>query len=212
MKYLKMLGLAAVAAMALLAFLGASSASATTICTNTETPCSLANQYTTEAGHMNEIEASLETGTTATLKNTSGSIEDTCNTSTVKGSITNAGGAAATVTGNVTELAFGGCTNTTTVNNAAACSLEVHNIVNTDNGTVTGSGCTVTIVLFGVSCKFGVNNGTHLGVVTGGAMGTMDIEAVVRRIDGSSILCPETGLWEAKYTVTNPNGGFYVEP
>jgi hypothetical protein len=209
MKYVKALGLAIVATMALTAFLGASSASATVLCTATETPCSAANKYTTTQD--SEIEASLETGTTLVTRTTSGSIEDTCNNSRVKGNITAAGGATATVVVKVTELTFVGCTNTTTVNNEAACQLEIHSIANTDNGTLTGSGCTVTTVLFGVSCKYGLGNGTHLGVVTGGAMGTIDINAVVQRIDSSSILCPETTLWEGEYTITNPAGALYVE-
>ncbi|MGN6275765.1 MAG: hypothetical protein ACTHNP_07525 [Solirubrobacterales bacterium] len=210
MKYLKMLGLAAVAAMALTAFLGASSASATTICTQTETPCAAANQYTTTQD--NEIEATLESGTTATLRNTEGSIHDTCNTSTVKGHTTNAGGSAATVVGSITEIAFGGCTNTTTPNNAATCEMEVHNISGTDNGTMTVKGCTVAIVEFGVTCKYGAGNGKDLGTITGGTMGTIDVNGVVERIDSSSFICPETSVWEAKYTITKPTGGMYVEP
>jgi hypothetical protein len=210
MKYAKAFGLAAMAALALTAFLGASSVSATTLCTQTETPCAAANQYTTTQDK--EIEATLETGTTTTLKTTTGSIEDTCSTSTVKGEITNAGSPTTTVAGKVTEIMFGGCTSPTVPNNAAACNLEVHNIAGTDNGTLTGSGCTVTVFLFGVfDCKYGLGNGTHLGTVTGGAMGTIDINAVVVLIDNSP-LCPSTAVWEAKYTVTKPTGGMFVEP
>jgi len=207
---LKLLGLAAVAAMALTAFFGAGSASATTLCTQTETPCAAGNQYTLTQDNI--IEASLEAGTTAVLKNTSGSIEDTCNTSSIKAELTNSGGAAATVAGKVTEIAFGGCTNTTSVNNAATCTFEVHNVANTDHGTLTGSGCTVGVVAFGFPCWWSAANGTHLGTVTGGSMATLDIKAVVQRVDQSSFLCPSTAIWEANYTVTKPTGGMYVEP
>jgi len=210
MKHAQTVGLAAMATMSLMAFLGASSVSATILCTATETPCSTANKYTTTQDK--EIEASLESGTTVSFHGINGFIDNTCSSSSVKGEISNAGGATATVAETVKEIVLGGCTNTTVPNNAAACGLEIHNIAGTDNGTLTGSGCTVTMLLFGVECKFGLANGTHLGTVTGGAMGTPDIKAVVEKIDGSSILCPDTELWEAKYTITKPAGAMFVEP
>jgi hypothetical protein len=212
MRYVKRLGLVAMAAAALIAILGASSASATTICTQTETPCAANTQYTTTQDNI--IEASLETGSTAIWKGTSGSIEDTCTASGIKGEITNAGSSTTTVKIKVTETTFGGCKDPTSANNAATCTLEVHDIVNTDNGTVTGSGCTLTIIEGGgtVTCRYGYANGAHLGILTGGAMGTLDINALLVKIDTSSFLCPETEVLEAKYTVTKPTDALYVEP
>ncbi|MGN6276139.1 MAG: hypothetical protein ACTHNP_09475 [Solirubrobacterales bacterium] len=212
MKHLKASGLVAMAAMALMAILGAGSASATTICTQTETPCAAGNQYTTTQDNI--IEASLETGSTATWKGTGGTVEDTCTSSGIKGEITNAGSSTTTVKIKVTETTFGGCKDPTSANNAATCTIEVHNIVNTDNGTPTASGCTLTILEGGgtVTCRYGYGNETHLGILTGGAMGTIDINAVLVKIDTSSFLCPETEVLEAKYTMTKPTDALYVEP
>jgi len=212
MNYLKASGLVAMAAAALIAILGAGSASATTICTQTETPCAPANQYTTTQDNI--IEASLEEKTSVTWEHTGGPVVDTCTSSTIKGEITNAGSSTTTVKIKVTETTFGGCKDPTSANNAATCTLEVHNIVNTDHGTVTASGCTITIIEGGgtVTCRYGYANGAHLGILTGGAMGTLDINALLVKIDTSSFLCPETEVLEAEYTVTKPTDALYVEP
>ncbi|MGN6275766.1 MAG: hypothetical protein ACTHNP_07530 [Solirubrobacterales bacterium] len=210
MKVLKLLTFVVGVGIALVALLGANSASATVLCTQTETPCSAANKYTTTQD--NEIEASLEAGTTTVVRNTEGSIHDTCTSSSLKGHITNAGGSTSTVVWSITELTFRECTNTTTANNAAACELEAHRITGTDNATATVKGCTWTITEFGVTCHYGAGNGIDLGIVTGGTMGTIDVNAVINAIDNSSLLCPVTSVLEAKYTVTKPAGGLYVEP
>lgn len=210
MNYLKASGLVAMVAAALIAILGAGSASATTICTHTETPCAAGNQYTTTQDNV--IEASLEEKGSVIWKHTGGPVVDTCNTSNIKGEITNAGSSTTTVKIKVTETTFGGCTDPTTPNNAATCTFEVHNIVNTDHGTLTGSGCTVKIEFAGIVCNYGLANDTHLGIVTGGAMGTIDINAVMVLIDNSSFLCMKSERWEAKYTVTKPTDALYVEP
>lgn len=87
MNYLKMLGLAAVAVAALTAFLGAGTASATVICKTEPTAGVCPEGWDYSAGTKGK--ASLEKGTTAILRSTAGSIEDTCTESTVEGTSEN---------------------------------------------------------------------------------------------------------------------------
>jgi hypothetical protein len=218
MKYLKMLGLAAVAAMALMAFLGASSASATVLCTATETPCTGTHLITpTNDKWLHAVLEKLnpeEPSAAAYLLSTSGAGSTTaeplvkCTESTVTAESEETGDATHTAKGLVTSLTFGGCEGTT-VDVLAAGTLEVHHIANTDNGTVTSKNAEVTVNI-GVSCTYGSGAGTDIGTLTGGPMATMDISAVVNKVAGS-FLCPSTAIWEAKYTVTEPEP-LYVEP
>ena len=105
-----MLGLAAVAAMALTAFLGASSASATVLCKKTPTSgvCPAGETYPSGT----KLSASLDSGSSASLTDTSGEIlQDTCTVSTVGGEITSAGGSGKVVSGPVSSLTFSSCSN-----------------------------------------------------------------------------------------------------
>jgi hypothetical protein len=199
MKHVKMLGLAAIAAMALVAFVGASSASATALCKTNNTPCPVEWHYPIGT----EFHASLDPETTAILKTTGGAIENTCNTSTVKGTTETTGGSTETVGISVplNGLVFGGCTNTTDVLEGGT--LEIHHIAGTMNGTLTAKNFRVTILLGGVTCVYGAGTATDLGTVTGGTMATVDVNGVVNKVEGS-FLCPPTAIWEAKYTVTSP--------
>ncbi len=197
MKYLKMLGLAVVAAMALTAFLGAGSASAQTL-----------YKYTTPSANdaialETELVSSLETGTSALLKDTLGGANDTCTSSEVKGKIstnttTDAGG-------NISSLTFGGCSHTTTV--LANGSLEIKNIAGTTNGTVVSKGARVTVksTIFGVSCVANTGAGTTIGTLTGAksstANATMDINGVITLENG----CGDS-TWTGSYLVTSPAG------
>jgi hypothetical protein len=203
MKYLKMLGLAAVAAMALTAFLGASSASATVLCkTSLTTGCHAAG-WAYPSGTT--IDASVESGTKATLETLGGLIRDECSESTVKGSTTTTGSSSETIKGTVetANLSFGGCTATTDVLEGGE--LEVHWIAGTDNGTLTAKKFQVTVVIGGESCIYGTGTtGTDLGTVTGGSMATIDVSATVTKQAGSGANCTSTSNWTAKYTVTSP--------
>jgi hypothetical protein len=194
MKYLKMLGLAAIAAMGLMVFLGASSASATVLCTTTDTPACLMPY-----GQLTVIDASLSGS--AILESGSTTL-DTCTGGTVKGKINNAGGASETVSGNIEELTWTGCTNTT--DTTALGSLEIHYIENTHNGTVTGKASKVTVNTLGVTCTYGTGTGTHLGTLTGGEAPVLNISTTVPKIEGSFI-CPSSASWTASYTITEPH-------
>jgi hypothetical protein len=189
MKHLKMFGLAAMAAMALMGLVAAS-ASATALYSGA-----------TKQAVGAEIKSSLTTGGTASLTTTEGTELDTCTISEVNGTISNAGGASATVSGNVTKLHWTNCTVTT--HTLALGTLEIH-WTSGVNGTLTGSGFEVTTntKLFG-SCVFTLGTGTTLGTLTGSTTGdaVMDINAVATRKSG---LCPSTAKWVANYTVTTP--------
>lgn len=205
MKYVKMLGLAAVAAMALMAFAGAGTASASVLCQTATNPCGspYANGTT--------IEATLESGSSAILKNTSSSIVNTCTSSTVSGSLTN-GNATETARGAVTTagLTFKNCLDepTTTV---TAGQLEIHATDDKGNGTVTATGVTVTMLVSGVTCAYTAGGGIDLGTYTESTK-TIHITAVVPKDNNhSSFLCPAaTAVWEANYVITKPTGTVFV--
>jgi hypothetical protein len=202
MKYLKMLGLAAVAAMALMAVVGAGTASATAVYGNGA-----------KLGVGAEIKASL-TGGTARLENTAGEVLDTCTGGEVKGTISNAGGEAATVSGSVStaNLTWSGCTKNPTQTTSGG-TLEIHHISGKTNGTLTASGFNVTVAgIFGVSCIYGTGSNLDLGEVEGSKskQAILNINVVVNGAAGNSFLCPSHAIWNADYKVTNYEN-FYVE-
>jgi hypothetical protein len=191
MKYVKMLGLAAVAAMAFMAF-AAGSASATTLEVNGTTQNSAIT-----------LTASLEPGSTATLRDTDNLTQDTCTESHVHGT-TVAPFTGTSVGGPIEELSFGGCTHTTHVLKKG--SLSVSHITGTTDGTVTSTGAEVTVqsTIFSISiiCKTGA--GVDIGTLTGktnNEHATMDIDAVVN----CGFFVP-TAKWEGEYLITKPTG------
>lgn len=199
MKYVKMIGLAAVAAMALMAFAGASTASATEICTVNSFPCPAGSAIT-------ELKLSKDPNTSPVLETTSGSVQDTCTGATAEGAVTQ-GSATKTVVGPHVNLGFTGCTNETTVNNAATCELEAH-ASGGGNATVTAKGCTVTVNL-GVNCHFGAGAGITLGEFVGGTTKTIAVNTVVSLVDENSFLCPTSARWTAWYIVTNHSAVYF---
>jgi hypothetical protein len=200
MKYVKILGVAAVAAMALMAF--AASASATTLEVNGVTQNSSVS-----------LSASLESGTSATLARTDGSLANTCTESAVAGKteeVKNEKGevevsfTGTKVTGAVSSLTFNKCTKTVTVDKPGKLYVEKSTGTNT-NGTVFSEEAEVTVQtpLFEpeVNCKTGtgVDIGTLKGVSSGTA--TMEINAVLN----CGFLLP-SATWKGSYTVTSPTG------
>lgn len=204
MKHVKMLGLAAVAAAALMAFIGASTASATVLCSTATNPCT--SKY--PAGTA--LSFSLKAGTSAKLVQTNGESLDTCTGSTVAGKVSNAGGAAATVSGPVETLTWSNCTFPTTTTQKG--NLEVH-YTSANNGTLTASSefkVTIQTFFFG-SCVYGVTAGTQLGTLAGGKPATFVANAVAKKLSGSEAACPETAKWTAEYQSTGATA-LYVEP
>jgi len=169
-----------------MAFVGAGSASA--------------DELTGPAGKLAvgaSLDFSLEPGTSALLVDTAGKELDKCSASTVKGKITNAGGAGAAVSGSVETLTWGPtCTFTTTTLKKGGLSVN--------NGTVSATGefqITINTVFFG-SCIYGVTNGTSLGTLS--STGTFTANATAERFSGSAFACPETSKWTGKYLATEP--------
>jgi hypothetical protein len=212
MKYLKALGLAAVLAMVLAAILGAGTASATKLCSTTADPCPEPGE-SWPSGKV--ILFSLVPGGSAKLTNTAGETIDTCTGSQVEGSMNNAGGGSATETvkGNITTLDWEKCEFTTTTISLGA--LEIHKIAGTSNGTltstknsVTGKITEVTIntIFFG-SCVYGVTAGVSVGDLTEGkgSGAIFHANAVIHKLSGSGIACPETAKWVATYQLTSPS-------
>ncbi|HET8815695.1 MAG TPA: hypothetical protein VFM51_12175 [Solirubrobacterales bacterium] len=201
MKYLKMLSLAAVAAMALMAF-GAGTASATKL-----------YKHTTALGVGTEITASLASGTSSRLTTTGGTTLNTCTSSSVAGEIENAGGASATVEGNVEpeNLTWTNCS-TGSVTTTVGGNLVIHHIAGTTNGTLTAEDFEVTVDTFFGPCTYVAGEGTHLGTLTGNSStsghATMDINAIVTRKaeDPDDGTCPSSARWVGTYTVTSPTG------
>jgi hypothetical protein len=195
MKHLRMLGLAAVAAMALMAVVGVGTASATAV-------------YGNEAklGVGSTIEASL-TGGTARLENTSKEVIDTCTGGGMKGSVNNAGGAAATPTVSLAKADFTwtGCTQNPTITIEGGV-FEFHHISGTTSSTVTASAIKVTIAgIFGVSCTFTFGTTIDLGEAEGSSLkqALLRLRAWLNGLGSNSFLCPPHVFLNADYKVTN---------
>jgi hypothetical protein len=200
LRYLKTFGLAAVAAMALMAFAGAGTASATEICTANSFPCPAGSQIT-------ELQLSKDPNTTPVLENTEGSIEDTCSGATAEGAVTQ--GSSTKTPRSLVLFFYFSCTNTTIVNNTVVCEVEFHGRSGSVNATVTTRGCTFTIVIFGVNCRYGGGAGITLGEFVGGTTKTIAVNTVVEGIDSNSFLCPVTLRWTGSYIVTNHTAVYF---
>src|SRR6476620_7404434 len=189
MKLTKILGVVAVAALALMAF--ASSASATT----------LEVKGVTQTGSVT-IAASLKSGTSALLSDTSGFFANTCTTSTVEGATSTKTGTV--VTGGITVLSWGTVATPCKEGNPTVDtkgSLSVERIGTTTNGTVKSENAKVTVPSArGTLTCTTPEAGTDLGTLTGVAAGqaTMDINAVLS--------CGISAKWTGTYVVTSPEG------
>jgi CRISPR/Cas system-associated protein endoribonuclease Cas2 len=201
MKYLRTLCVAVVASCAaVVIFAGVGTASASVFCTVQESTCPTASKWA--AGTV--LNFSLKSGTSANLVTTGGETLDTCTESTVKGTIEKAGSNTEQVTGSIGTLTWGKCTFTTTT--LLPGKLEVSNITGTHNGTVKGDSetrVTINNGFFG-SCVYGAIAGTDLGELKEGKPATFVANAVVIRLSGSAVACPETAKWTAEYTLTEP--------
>ena len=202
MKIIKTLGLAAIMGMGMMAFLGAGSASATALCTHTDTPdCLTEDKY----GQGTILDFSAVAGGTIKDTDSSGNVISTCTGGTIKWIIGNPGSTTETVSGNIQEWTWTGCNQTTdTVSNG---SFEIHWIEGTHNGTVTGKGSQWTTQIFGVSCTYGTSTGTHLGSITGGEAPLIRMATTFTKTAGG-VLCPGTAGWDAEYVLTEPHALF----
>jgi hypothetical protein len=202
MKHLKTLGLAAVAATALMAFVGTGTVSATVLCKN-----NLNTEKCSEKYPVGTVGVASLTGS-GVMETLSGTVLNTCTSSTAKETLQNEGSATTTVTGKVaaSAISWSGCTNPVTV--LAGGEAELHWIPGTDNGTLTAKGFEVTTTLSGVSCVYGL--GTTMkdwGVIVGGAPGNLEVNSIVKKVSGN-FLCPAEIRLTGKYINTEPAAGY----
>ena len=208
MKKLKTLGLLFAVGAALMATVGAGSAAAT--------PTALCKQPTTMAGlpvcegnHLypqnTRIHANLEAGTKLMIPTPNGVVE--CGKSTIEAfteQATNLPLGAA-----VTALNFNECEDAgepVDVEAIVKGTLDIEIIdlpVWTHNGTLTLTGTQIRILwtFSGDECIFDAG---HTGVLTGGAMATIDWAGTLVKTAGN-LGCPEGNAnWNGAYTVTSP--------
>lgn len=197
MKNLKMLVAASAAAAALVAILGAGTASATVLCSTTADPCPAGQKWPVGT----TLDWSIPSGQSLKLVDTSGNVLDTCTTSTLKWTITNAGSATETVTGVDEGTTFESCTFTTTT--LLLGKTEIHKIAGTSNGTVTSDGKTeMTIQSPLGDCVYGYEAGVDLGTVTEGIAAHTEVNIVMQKFSG--VLCPTTAKETGTYVLTAP--------
>jgi hypothetical protein len=170
------------------------------LCTAAETP-ECAKSYP----EGRAIDLSRKSETSMVITNTSGSIEATCTGGTINGK--RGTETSSTVSIELSEWSWSSCSPAATA--VAAGSLEIHHIVGTHNGTVTGKGTEWKFVLSGVNCTFGTGTGTDLGTLTGGSEPVLDINAVINKTSGS-FLCPSTVVLEANLVVTEPHALYVI--
>lgn len=202
MKYAKILGLLAVAAAALMAFVG--SASATTLTEGTEK---------TKVKNGTIIEGKSVGNTVL-----DGSVNITCEHSTVKGEVTQEGSETTTVKGGISSLTFEKCgTTTITVINGGTLEVHTKNKTADNTGTVTSSGAHVTIqthsfFLGTTHCIYATNN-THIGELTGSDHGpapthttaTLHITSAPIPQTVTDGLCGNDAEWTGTYEITKPD-------
>lgn len=208
MNKLKTLGLLFVAAAALMAMLGAGTASAT--------PTALCKQPTTFGGlpicepfhHYQagqRIHAELEAGTKLNIATPVGLVECAASTIDVNTEQTTEKPLGAIV--NVLE--FNGCTKgpeEVEVRTVKKGTLDIE-IIDlpfwTHDGTLTLTGTEITVFFKGTGAHCFYDPG-HTGILTGGAMATIDWFGTLTKTGGNA-LCPAGNAnWNGAYTVTTP--------
>ena len=199
MKRLRMAAVAVVAAVAMAMLAGSGTASATVLYNNIE-----------DLPAGSEVSASLKTGSSMLLK--AGFANITCSESTFSGLTENTGGSSSTVRGRVSALSIGFCNATVMVGSTFDVikgvgdygEFEVHHILGTGNGTLTGRAIEITVSLAGTHCVYRPLNSIDLGTITAGNPATIHINAKLPKSSGG-FLCANPAEWTATYTVTTPS-------
>jgi hypothetical protein len=192
MEHLKTLGLATVAAIALLGFAGGRAAQAST---SLYTDAAKTIPYA--AGTV--VDLSLKSGTTTKLTANGSETLNTCTGSTAKGKTASEAGE--TIAVSLETLSWSGCNHTT--DTLANGSLEIKWTSGT-SGEVIGKKTEWTAEISGVSCSYGLGEGTKLGTITGGEAPILNVEAAVKKTAGG-LFCPGTMTLDAEYTFTEPH-------
>jgi hypothetical protein len=208
MKKLKTFGLLFVVGAALMATVGAGSASATetALC---KAPTTFAGLPRCEPNHLyfagQRIHAELEAGTRLVIPTPNGVVE--CGKSTIDGNTEQTTAKPLGVIINV--LNFGECEDAgepVDVEAIVKGTLDIEIIdlpVWTHNGTLTLTGTQIRILwtFTGDECFYDPG---HTGVLTGGAMATIDWFGTLTKT-GGNLGCPEGNAnWNGAYTVTTP--------
>ena len=187
MKCIKMVSLTAIAVAVLSIPVGAGTA--------------LADEFTSPTGSTVKtgatVDWSLEPGTSLKVVDTSGKEIIKCSEATIKGKVTDEGGAGKAVKVGVETFDWVSCT--FAFKTLKVAGLEVK------GGSVKATGefqTTYNTVFFG-SCIYGVTAGTSLGTIS--TAGTFTVSATVERFPGSAFACPETTKWTSVYLATEPN-------
>jgi hypothetical protein len=213
-RHLKMLGLAVITAAAAMAFVGASSAMAesTALCEVNELECPEGSVY--PAGTV--VEAKLLTGTTSVLLGPNLKVEVECTGSTSAGKTTT--GLANPLKGELTSLAFSGCTYGPL--HSPACTVTVNQLgtltllkTGTNLGQAAVSGVLVTIVCGSVfKCVYKTESLPMHAKGTGPSGEKAELTATEAKLTEEEKLlgvgCPSEGFFDAKYEITKPATGY----
>lgn len=161
--------------------------------------CPKANRW--EAGTT--LDFSLKAGAKAKLVETAkeGLFIDECTGATLKGKLEKA----ELVTVPVESLTFTGCFFAPAVTTKPG-KIEVEHIAGTHNGTVKADAelaVKFNTVFFGI-CIYGITEGAPLGELKEGKPATLIFNAVGEKGAGSGMICPESAVWTAEYTLTEP--------
>jgi hypothetical protein len=195
-----------VAGMAAAVMAMAGTASATVLCSTTQTACP-AGQIWPNGTFM---DWSLKAGASAAFNTPEGKPFLTCTTATFKAKIQKAGGAVETVMTAVPKenVIWGNCTFTKTTLEGGE--FEIHHTAGTDNGTVTAKNFTTTFNFTGGSCLYTYGAATNFGTLKGGAAPIIEVNAALNKIGG--FLCPQLTL-KAEFMLTESKGTeLYPEP
>lgn len=198
MKHLKMCVLAAAAVVAAMAFMGASSASAIVLCTKNENPCRKENTITT-------LQASLKSGETSALEETSGSAISTCTAVDFDSKVSSNG---TVITATIPTMDLTNCNPTTDV--VKAGELEIKENAEHEPEII-AKGTEITVPVLGVSCTYGAGAGAKLGALLVGEPASFYIDPTFNKSAGG-ILCPSDSRWTGgTWPITN-HSAVYVMP
>lgn len=190
MKHLKLL-VAAIAALGLVALGGASTASATTLFTD--------SAHTIDYPIGTTLHFTQVPGTTTVETGTEGGTLSTCTNSTIHATTLNTTGT--WIEANIDAFTWENCSNTT--DTVANGKLKIMWTSGT-SGEVVGTGTSWTTVIFGVSCTYGLGEGTKLGTLSSGAAPVLKISATTLKTAGG-FLCPSTEIIHGEYFLTSPH-------
>lgn len=199
MKAMKMLGLAAMAALVVTAFAGVGVASADTLCKANENPCSAANSLP-----VGTVLKGLDPAATLLA----GSFEVKCH-SEVSGKTTVNHGAGKGLLGLIENVTWSNCSGSCNAAHSlnlpylalASAALQTMKVESDGKG---NPGAQLLNCLFnGNSCTYSAASVTMK--VVGGNPGKFTVtKAPLTRTAG--FFCPETGEWDATYTLSSPAG------